>query len=184
MTLIQPYRASWATDFLSIREKLISVLGDICVNIEHIGSTSVPGLAAKPIIDIDIVYNESSDFELIRLALEICGYYHNGNQDVEGREVFKRRSLTDSVLDSVAHHLYVCRYDSTELQRHILFRDYLKTHPVARSFYQNLKYEIAGEANEDRKKYASIKEVKANSFINYIIQLSANEHSVFGKVQC
>ena len=184
MTLIQPYRASWTTDFLNIREKLISVLGDICVNIEHIGSTSVPGLAAKPIIDIDIVYNESSDFELIKLALESLGYYHNGNQEIEGREVFKRLGSQDSVLDFISHHLYVCRYDSAELQRHILFRNYLRTNPAARDYYQHLKFEIAREAGEDRKKYASIKEVKANSFINYIIQLSANEHSDFGKVQC
>ncbi|MCE7040518.1 GrpB family protein [Dyadobacter sp. CY312] len=184
MTLIRPYRASWATDFLSIREKLTSVLGDICLNIEHIGSTSVPGLAAKPIIDIDIVYNESSDFELIKLALETCGYYHNGNQEVEGREVFKRHGSQDPVLDFISHHLYVCRYDSAELQRHILFRDYLRTNPAARDYYQHLKYEIAREAGEDRKRYAAIKTVKAESFFIYIIHLSVAEHDGFSKVLC
>lgn len=171
--LIKNYNPEWGIQFEKIKEKLLIGLSGIEINIEHIGSTSVPSLAAKPIIDIDIVYNESPDFETIKKNLEGMGYFHNGNQDVEGREVFKRTGKNENeVLDKISHHLYVCKHDCTELQRHLLFRDYLRKHEVARNFYQNLKYQIAEEANNDKKQYANIKELKANSFINYIIELS------------
>ena len=175
--LIETYNPEWVNQFERIKEKLLSGLSDIDVNIEHVGSTSVPNLAAKPIIDIDIVYNKFADFEGIKKSLEWLGYFHNGNQDIEGREVFKRtRTNYDEILDRISHHLYVCKNDCAELQRHILFRDYLRKHEVARNFYQNLKYQIAEEANNDRKRYAAIKELKANAFINYIIELSKIAH--------
>ncbi len=156
---------------------------DSSVRIEHIGSTSVPGLAAKPIIDIDIIYKETSEFEYIKNRLESFGYYHNGNQDVEGREVFKRNGKTeDEILDKTAHHVYVCKYNCPELHRHILFRDYLKKHDVSRDFYSNLKYEIAAEAKNDGKVYAAVKEVKASPFINYIIESARIEHDTLGKI--
>ncbi len=182
--LISVYNAEWPTHFEKINKKLLNILSGLTVNIEHIGSTAVPGLAAKPIIDIDIIYNESSDFEYIKNKLASVGYFHNGNQNVAGREVFKRNGkIEDEVLDKIAHHLYVCRYDCPELHRHILFRNYLRKYAIAREFYQQLKYEIAKEVNNDRKLYASNKELKANSFINYIVELSKTEHHHFGKIE-
>jgi GrpB-like predicted nucleotidyltransferase (UPF0157 family) len=179
--LISAYNPEWVNHFEKIKEKLLDALVGICVTIEHIGSTAVPGLSAKPIIDMDIVYNEVSEFEYIKSRLQSVGYYHNGNQGVQGREVFKRNG-EDEILDTIAHHLYVCRYDCPELHRHILFRDFLRKHGTARKFYSGLKYEIAKEAKDDRKVYANIKELKANSFINYIVELARAEHNGFGKV--
>ncbi len=182
--LISVYNAEWPTHFENINKKLLKILSGLKVKIEHIGSTAVPGLAAKPIIDIDIIYNKSSDFEYIKNKLAIIGYYHNGNQDATGREVFKRSGkIDDEVLDKIAHHLYVCRYDCAELHRHILFRNYLRKYAIAREFYEHLKYEIAKEVKNDRKLYASNKELKANSFINYIVELSKSEHPPFGKIE-
>ncbi len=173
--LIVEYNPKWAVQFEKIKEKLSKPLIDFAIKIEHVGSTSIPNLAAKPIIDIDIIYTKSSDFEGIKNHLELLGYFHNGNQGIEGREVFKRKSDNeDEVLDKIPHHLYLCKADCAELQRHILFRDYLRKHDITRNFYQNLKYEIANEANQDKKLYANIKEMKANSFINYIIELAKN----------
>jgi GrpB-like predicted nucleotidyltransferase (UPF0157 family) len=158
-------------------EKLSKFLIGIDVNIEHIGSTSVPNLAAKPIIDIDIIYYQVVDFERIKNNLESNGYYHNGNQGKDGREVFKRNTAQDDeILDKISHHLYVCKNDSEELLRHILSRDYLRKNEIAREFYENLKYQIAKEANQDRKIYAPLKQLKANSFINYIIELARSEY--------
>jgi GrpB-like predicted nucleotidyltransferase (UPF0157 family) len=146
---------------------------EIDVNIEHIGSTSVPNLAAKSIIDIDIIYYQVADFECIKNNLESFGYYHNGNQGIEGREVFKRNAnQDDEILDKISHHLYVCKNDCEELHRHIFSRDYLRKNEIAREFYQHLKYQIAEEANQDRKLYAQLKQMKVNSFINYIIELA------------
>jgi GrpB-like predicted nucleotidyltransferase (UPF0157 family) len=171
--LIVKYNPDWVIHFQKIKEKLSKVLMDIEVNIEHVGSTSVPKLAAKPIIDIDIIYNEMPDFEHIKNQLASLGYFHNGNQGIEGREVFKRNGVNeDDILDKIIHHLYVCQYGCVELNRHILFRNYLIQHEIARNFYENLKRQIAKEANEDKKLYANLKEIKANSFIDYIVELS------------
>ena len=175
--LIKEYNPDWSNQFQKIKEKLSQSLLGIDVNIEHIGSTSVPNLAAKPIIDIDIIYYQVTDFERITNNLKSFGYYHNGNQGIEGREVFKRNAkLDDEVLDKISHHLYVCKNDSDELHRHILSRDYLRKNEIAREFYENLKYQIAEEANQDRKLYAQLKQLKANSFVNFIIELSRSNH--------
>jgi GrpB-like predicted nucleotidyltransferase (UPF0157 family) len=175
--IVVAYNPLWKNDFAEIRTRLAHALHGIQVNIEHVGSTAITGLAAKPIIDIDVVYQEAPVFDMIKTGLENVGYCHHGDQGLAGREVFKRKGTPyDDVLDNKAHHLYVCMYDNLQLRRHILFRDYLQKHEVARNFYMNLKYEIAAEANGDRKQYADIKEVKAGSFINYIVQLSAWEN--------
>jgi GrpB-like predicted nucleotidyltransferase (UPF0157 family) len=171
--LIVKYNPEWITHFEKIKAKLWYVLNGTNIEIEHVGSTSVPKLDAKPIIDIDVICYQDADFQGIKKCLESLGYFHNGNQGVEGREVFKRNGIgKDDVLDKITHHLYVCKHDCWELQRHILFRDYLRKNEIAKEFYQNLKYQIAEEANQDRKLYAHLKQLKANSFIDYIIELS------------
>lgn len=170
--LLQQYTESWKNDFASISSILKEALVGFKISIEHIGSTSIPDLAAKPIIDIDIAYYLPDDFEKIKSGLEKIGYHHNGNQGIPDREVFKRNSTTNKykVLDSISHHLYVCPAHSEELQKHILFRDHLLKNEAARIQYQTMKFEIAEEANQDRKKYAQLKEVKTRAFINTSIK--------------
>jgi GrpB-like predicted nucleotidyltransferase (UPF0157 family) len=170
--LIQPYQEKWIEDFKAIKEVLNNALMPLNVTIEHVGSTAVPELAAKPIIDIDIVFGDDVDFNDIKKSLEKIGYFHNGNQGILNREVFKRRELLvlHKILDNIVHHLYVCLNGSEALQRHILFRDYLIAHPEARIQYQNMKYDIAQEVHQDRKKYAELKEVVTKDFIDDIIE--------------
>jgi GrpB-like predicted nucleotidyltransferase (UPF0157 family) len=169
--LIKKYNEGWVDDFKNIQKVLQAELSELNVSIEHIGSTSVPGLAAKPIIDIDLVYNQHVSFYHIMLRLEKLGYYHNGNQGIPGREVFKRSKATvhHTVLDFIMHHLYVCPAGSKEFENHILFRDYLIANDDARIMYQQLKYDLAGEVKQDRKKYAALKEEKAKDFIQDIL---------------
>lgn len=170
--LIQEYQKSWVEDFNDISKVIQEALIGLKVSIEHIGSTAIPNLAAKPIIDIDVVYDKKTDFDSIKRRLELIGYNHNGNQGIPNRDVFKRHKKSDkyAVLDAIVHHLYVCPTLSEELQKHILFRDYLIAHEKARIQYQNLKFAIAEEAHQDRKKYAELKEVKARKFIMGIIE--------------
>jgi GrpB-like predicted nucleotidyltransferase (UPF0157 family) len=170
--LIQEYKESWGDDFNEIKQILTEALINLKISIEHVGSTSVPKLAAKPIIDIDIVYDTPVAFEDIKKRLEKIGYFNNGNQGIPHREVFKRAKtgVEKGVLEGIVHHLYVCPTDSEEFQNHILFRDYLRENNTARVQYQNLKYAIADEANHDKKKYAELKEVKASPFINGVIE--------------
>lgn len=169
--LIQEYKESWIEDFKAIESAINDALIGLNISIEHVGSTAVPKLAAKPIIDIDIVYGKDVPFETIKRGLEKIGYYHNGNQGIENREVFKRKNWwsTHPILDAIRHHLYACPVDSEEFRRHILFRNYLIDNETARTEYQQLKYEIAVAANQDKKQYANLKEVKARAFINDIL---------------
>jgi GrpB-like predicted nucleotidyltransferase (UPF0157 family) len=181
--LIVEYKAEWADNFMEIKQQLSQKLEGLCVKFEHIGSTAVEGLSAKEIIDIDIVYNE--DFQSIKRRLESIGYYHNGNQGINGREVFKRKKETsEKVLDEIQHHLYVCKFDCLELHRHILFRNYLRKSVEAKIFYSNQKKAIAEESKNDRKKYAKLKEIKLTSFINDIIELSKKDNLRFEKIGC
>ncbi len=170
--VIQKYTEGWINDFNEIQKALLVAFFELKISIEHIGSTSVPGLAAKPIIDIDLVYNPDVSFDQIKIRLEKIGYYHNGNQGIPGREVFKRSKTTayHLVLDCIVHHLYVCPVGSKELENHILFRDFLIANVEARVQYQHLKYDLADEVKQDRKKYAALKEEKAKEFINGIIE--------------
>jgi GrpB-like predicted nucleotidyltransferase (UPF0157 family) len=169
--LIHEYKESWADDFNQIKKVLEEGLVNLPVSIEHIGSTAVPQLAAKPIIDISIVFDLDVEFGDIKRRLSNIGYYHNGNQGIPDREVFKRDKTADihNVLDTIAHHLYVCPVDSEELIKYILFREYLIANEDARIAYQDLKYQIAKEAGPGRKAYARLKELMATAFINGVI---------------
>ena len=170
--LIQEYNPNWAINFEKIEGILKHSLLNYILDIQHVGSTAVPNLAAKSIIDIDIIYGEDNDFDTIKTALEKLGYYHNGNQGIEEREVFKRSGKQiDEILDKITHHLYVCKADCVELQRHILFRDYLRKDELTRRFYAKLKHEIAEETQNNKANYAVLKQLKVNPFIDYVIEL-------------
>ncbi len=175
--LICKYKKRWIEDFSKISKVISDILTPLQVSIEHIGSTSIPKLAAKPIIDIDIIFDKNVEFAEIKSRLENIGYFHNGNQGIEGREVFKRAKLFNhNVLDEIFHHLYVCQIESVELQNHICFRDYLVANADARIEYQRLKYEIAAEANQDKKKYAELKEIKAREFVDKVLEKATKNY--------
>jgi GrpB-like predicted nucleotidyltransferase (UPF0157 family) len=170
--LILEYDPQWPINFEKIKSELTLFLIDLPIQIEHVGSTSIPDCAAKGIIDIDIIYSDEVDFIAIKEALTNNGYYHNGDQGIQGREVFKRNGERHSeALDNITHHLYVCKWDNVELLRHLHFRDYLRKNEVDRDFYVSQKRKIAQEANQDKSAYAELKQLKINSFIDYVIEL-------------
>lgn len=175
--LLRKYTSSWKTDFEQIKAVFKSVLNDQDIQIEHVGSTAIPGLDAKPIIDIDIIFNDLDSFENLKSALIKIGYYHNGDQGIPDCEVFKRTgTLNHPVLDTKTHHLYVCPSHSKALQRHLRTRDYLIKNESARTYYQKMKYALALEANQDRKVYAALKELRLNDFIDSIVEKESLEN--------
>ncbi len=176
--LIVKYTPNWIKDFEHLKFEISYGLLGLDFTIEHVGSTSVPNLDSKPIIDIDIIYSNESDFEKLKFRLEKLGYYYNGNQGIEDREVFKRNGiLVNETLDTLKHHLYVCPMGSKALERHILSRNFLKKHEWARVRYQEMKYELAKKANQDKKKYTELKEQYVNDFIDDIIEKEKNEYA-------
>ena len=137
--VVLPYDAQWGQDFLKIKDELIDALGQLAVSIEHVGSTSVQGLSAKPIIDVDVVIKDYSVLDSVIISLENIGYRYEGDLGIAGREAFKY----DGKEHLRKHHLYVCPQDSAELHRHIAFRDYLRSHPEAAREYGRIKEEGA-----------------------------------------
>ena len=111
-------------------------------------------------------------FHKIKSALVDLGYYHNGNQGIQDREVFKRdQEKSNTILDSIPHHLYVCPKNSAALERHILLRNFLRKNDWARIKYQKMKYQMAEKANQNKKLYAELKELNVNEFIDEIITI-------------
>ena len=86
--LIHEYSPGWEENFQNIKAILVDALSGLRIGIEHVGSTAIPGLAAKPIIDIDIVFNAPIDFGPVKERLAGLGYFHNGDQGIPGREAF------------------------------------------------------------------------------------------------
>lgn len=177
--VLEKYSSNWVNAFAIIKSEIDKVLNGLVYTIEHVGSTAVPNLDAKPIIDIDIIYSNQADFDKIKVGLEEIGYYHNGNQGIEDREVFKRNGkMTSAPLDTIKHHIYVCSVDSKALERHILSRNFLRKNDWARLKYQQMKYELAELANQDRKVYAVLKELHVNDFIDSIIEEEKLMHTI------
>ena len=109
------HQISWESEAVRAIGRLKAVLGDVSVEIRHVGSTAVRGIKAKPIIDIDVVIEDQGCFEKVKLALETIGYHHEGDLGIPGREAFKYEGK-DHLRK---HHLYVCSKDAGELKRHI-----------------------------------------------------------------
>jgi GrpB-like predicted nucleotidyltransferase (UPF0157 family) len=169
--LLEKYTTKWIEQFEDIKFEIDGELSGLEYRIEHVGSTSVPNLDSKPIIDLDIIYEHESEFEKIKSGLIKLGYYHNGNQGIENREVFKRNVISSNrILDSILHHLYVCPKDCEPLERHVLLRNFLRKNDWARLSYQNRKYEIAEKAHQNKKRYAELKELTINDFIDELIE--------------
>jgi GrpB-like predicted nucleotidyltransferase (UPF0157 family) len=157
--LIQNYDPSWPETFTKLAMRIRSALGSLVLTVEHIGSTSVPGLAAKPIIDVDVVLSSPADFaESIRLLSSI-GYAHEGDLGIAGREAFLSPS------DEPRHHLYVLSSGATELRRHLAFRDALRADNGLRDRYAALKRSLAERHRNDRNSYSGAK----STFINSIV---------------
>lgn len=151
--VVLPYDERWKRDFLKIKAELASTLGQLAIGIEHVGSTSVQGLSAKPIIDIDVVIKDYSILKDVVAALGEIGYQHEGNLGIVGREAFKY----DGKEHLKKHHLYVCPEDSTELRRHIAFRDFLRAHPEAVREYSRIKEEGAKQYPHNIERYLEYK---------------------------
>lgn len=146
---VLPYDEQWKKDFLKIRDEIQGALGELAQGIEHVGSTSVYGLSAKPVIDIDVIISGSSVLSDVVAALGRIGYQHEGDLGIAGREAFRY----DGKDHLQKHHLYVCPADSPELRRHIAFRDYLRLHPEAVAEYSRIKEEGAVLYPDDIYRY-------------------------------
>ena len=142
--IVLPYDTAWKTAFEEIKKELEDAIGDLIIGIEHVGSTAVEGLSAKPCIDIDVIIRDYSIFDAVVCKLKTIGYIHEGDLGIKDREAFKY-SNKPHILN---HHLYVCPQHSEELHRHITFRDFLRSNPEAVKKY-SLSKETAAQLFPD-----------------------------------
>ena len=151
--IVVPYNEAWKTEFKTIKREIEASIGDMIIGIEHVGSTSVEGLSAKPCIDIDVIIKDYSIFAAVVSKLETIGYIHEGNLGIKDREAF---SYSDKP-HLYHHHLYVCPQNSRELYRHITFRDFLRTNPKEVKKYGEVKEKAAQLFPDDIEKYMEYK---------------------------
>jgi GrpB-like predicted nucleotidyltransferase (UPF0157 family) len=157
---IVPYHEKWEVEFRLLKKHLAENLHDFKIEIEHVGSTAINGLWAKPILDVDIIICEKNRLPEISQVLQNLGYIAKGEQGVSGRYAFRQSKKTSSIFGNkmeMKHHLYVCFADSTALKNHLLFRDTLKKSPALVDEYTQLKQNILENKHLDRYTYARLK---------------------------
>jgi len=176
--VIVPYDEKWPKDFNQIQSILLNNI-TIPVIIEHVGSTSIAGMYAKPIIDL-VIAIDKNEFQIIKNDLFKIGYIHEGDLGISGREVFKRGNVIKyKYLDEIMHHLYVCSLDNTEYKRFILFRDYLRKNSNKKDEYNKIKMEIIEKHGQNnREKYVSTKENEYKWFFEDVIKKAKVEKNI------
>ncbi|MGW1835143.1 GrpB family protein [Streptomyces sp. NPDC002067] len=146
---IVAYDPQWPLIFARLSETIRRELGALVLRVEHVGSTAVPGLSAKPIVDLDVVIGDRADLPAVIAALRPLGYTHEGDCGIPGREAFT------TPRGAPAHHLYVCAADGAELARHLAFRDFLRADPESARRYDALKRDLAERYRGDRSAYGA-----------------------------
>jgi GrpB-like predicted nucleotidyltransferase (UPF0157 family) len=162
--MIADYDPRWPEQFETLRSRIAEALGDLAITIEHIGSTAVPGLAAKPVIDIDVLMRSDADLSLVTSKLALLGYDRRGDLGIPGREAFRAPP------DDFPHHLYVCPPHSQEYRRHIAFRNYLRTHPNDANAYASLKRSLAEKFGDLREEYNQAKSQFVEEIARHALQ--------------
>jgi GrpB-like predicted nucleotidyltransferase (UPF0157 family) len=151
--VIVEYDPEWPRRYEALRAPLAAAVGDLAAEIVHVGSTSVPGLAAKPVIDLNILLRAQADLPAVIERLAGLGYVHEGDLGVVGREAF----ATPPGYSAHDHHLYVCAPDWGGHGDQIAFRDYLRSHPNVARAYARLKRTLAARHRNNRGAYANAK---------------------------
>jgi len=151
--VVEEYDPAWPIWFEAIQSHIWPVVADVAVRIDHVGSTSVPGLAAKPIIDLDIVVASPEGVQPVIDRLATIGYRWRGDLGVAGREAFTPRRENGLP----AHHLYLVVQDNRPHLDHWLLRDLLRSDAEARSRYAGLKRSNVDLARGDMDVYVAAK---------------------------
>lgn len=163
LSSVVPYDPTWPDDFRRVAAAAGAALAGIQHRVEHIGSTAVPGLAAKPIIDVFVIIREVDLRDTLK-ALETAGWAHEGDGGIPGRESVKSRP------DLPYHHLYVVVDGNEPCVNQIRFRDYLRAHPATASAYGDLKTGLEPLLRRNRDAYGEAK-------TDFILEVLANDRS-------
>lgn len=159
------YDPQWKIEFEEIKNNISTKLQDLVLSIEHVGSTSIPDLPAKPIIDIDVIISSRIILPNVISKLAELGYVHEGNLGIAGREAFMWPT-------SKRHHLHVCSVETPNLHNHLIFRDYLRSHSQERIDYGLLKKGLAQRFKNNMDAYGEAK----SQFIQEVLTKAEKEY--------
>lgn len=148
---IVEHEAAWAHRFAELGRDLRAALGAVALRIDHVGSTAVPGLGAKPIVDIQISVAALEPTDPFRIPLEGLGYVFRADNPDRGKRYFREPPGTPRT------HVHVREAGSETERSTLLFRDYLRAHGHEAARYEDLKRELAGRYRDDRRAYTDAK---------------------------
>lgn len=161
---IEAYNPDWPDKFAAICHRLRQHLGEMIGDIHHVGSTAVPGLRAKPIIDIDIILTDLSQLEQAIAILDQAGYRYQGEMGITGRHAFSYQFQEEHA----SHNLYICDPESEAFKNHICLRDFLRNNEAEKLEYGALKVQLANLHPYDLDRYVDGK----TAFITGILERS------------
>lgn len=159
-----PYDSTWPMEFAAEAARIEQACAGLPIRLEHVGSTSIPGLSAKPVIDILAGRPGNMSGDAYVSAFKQLGYEHKGSFGVPGRNYFRRGSPR-------THHVHLVSWSSELWQDHLLFRDYLRTHPLVAREYDTIKRELAAMYLQDKERYTDAK----GPFIRSIVRRARDE---------
>jgi GrpB-like predicted nucleotidyltransferase (UPF0157 family) len=151
--VVVAYDPQWPARFAQEAARLAPVFGDSLVTIHHIGSTSIPGMAAKPIIDMLPVVRQIEAVDALNPGMEALGYAPRGEFGIPGRRYFAKGQGAQR-----SHHVHVFAVDHPDIARHLIFRDYLIAHPAEAAAYASLKQALARQFPHDMEAYIAGKD--------------------------
>ncbi|MBN1678980.1 MAG: GrpB family protein [Anaerolineae bacterium] len=158
------YNAEWPARFEREADAIAEAMGDDILEMEHIGSTSVPGLSAKPIIDLMMVVEVFAPLEDYQKRLKPLGYTYQSHENDSDRLFFWKGAPR-------TYHLHVVEFATWEYHRHLMFRDYLRSHPDTAALYEQIKRELAEAFKAKRPSYTAGK----TAFIKNIMARAVEE---------
>lgn len=160
---LESHSQEWGKIALVTINKLKSLLGDIVVDIQHVGSTSINGLMAKPIIDIEVGVSSIQNVMRLLPLLEENGYYYRPNTSNKEHVLFACRDLSNN---KDTHYIHVVIYGNSEWNNNIKFRDILNKDSEIRKMYEDLKLKLALKYPEDRTSYTNNKSEFIQNVLN------------------
>lgn len=147
--IVVEYSEEWPTQFEAVSASLRRALAGVPIrSVEHVGSTAVPGLAAKPVLDIDVI-TSAEHVRGATAALEAVGYEHRGNLGLPGREVLRAPDAAP------ARHVYVCEEGTLHVRNHLAVRRVLRERSDLRDRYSAVKRELAAQPGLDIGHYVA-----------------------------
>ena len=158
---LSDFSENWAQMFQLESEFLKTIFSDVIIRFEHFGSTSVRGMKAKPVIDMMCIVKEIEKVDLFNEKMNSLGYDVVGEYGISGRRLFRKGG------ENRTHHIHFYQFDNPEIERHLIFRDYLRIHPEEANRYSHFKEELSkkfdstGEYSPAKKSFVKEMEQKA-----------------------